>query len=86
MRGEYGFDAQPLEQRCRLCRRDAGGGQPQDRGLEAAFLWVGRAAQIVAPAPDAVNPFGEIDDLEVRGKRADQRFGIARRQRAHQRV
>ncbi len=33
-----------------------------------------------------MNPLGEIDDFEVGGKRADQRFGIARRQAAEQRV
>src|SRR2546426_5460852 len=47
---------------------------------------IARAAQVVAPAADAVNPLGEIDDLEVGGERADQRFGVARRQRAYQRV
>ena len=86
VRGEHGLDPQPLEEGGDLGRRDAGGSEPKGRALETAFLRIARVAQVVAPAADAVNPFGEIDDLEVGGERADQRFGIARRQRAHQRV
>src|SRR6266446_69147 len=86
MRSEHGLDPQPLEQGGDLGRRDAGGSEPKGPALETALLRIARAAQVVAPAADAVNPLGEIDDLEVRGERADQRFGIARRQRAYQRV
>ena len=80
MRREHRLDQHPLEQRDDLRRADARGGQLLSSGREAPFLGIGSPAQIVAPAPDAMNALCEIDDLEVRGERADQRFGIARRQ------
>src|SRR6266511_3564404 len=86
MRGEDRLDPQPLQQRGNLGRRDACRGEPSDGGLEAAFLGIARAAQVVAPAPDAVNPLGEIDDFEVGSERADQRFGTARGQAFQQRM
>ena len=67
-------------------RRQPGVGQLCDRRPQAALLGSRGRAQIVAPSPDAVNALGEIDDFEIRGERADQRFGIAGRQPRHQRV
>ena len=80
MCGEHGLDQQALEQRRDLRWRDARGREPHDHVPQTAFLGIAGAAEIVAPAADAVNPLGEIDDFEVRGERADQRFGITRRQ------
>ncbi len=82
VRGEDRLDAQPLEQRRGLGRCDAGGGEPPGHVGQTALLRIAGAAQIVAAAPDAVNPLGEIDDFEVGGKRPDQRLGIVRRQAA----
>src|SRR5258705_863644 len=86
MRGEDRLDAQPVQQRGELGRRNTGRGETGDGGLEAALLGIARATEVVAPAPDAVNPLGEIDDFEVGGERADQRFGIARGQALQQRM
>jgi len=79
VRREYRLDAKASEQRGGLLRRDAGAGQLRDGCLKTAFLRSGRRAQVVAPPPNAMNPLREIDDLEVRRERSDQRFGVAGR-------
>ena len=86
MRGKYGLDPESLEQSRDLRRCDIRRGQTTRGGLQTAFLRIAGATQIVAAAPDAMNSLGEVDDLEVGGERADECFGIARRQGPHQRV
>ena len=73
VRGEDGLDAQLVEQLDERIGIEAVCLEADERVLESARLVLGVAAQVLAPAADAVNLLGRIHHLEVGREAANDR-------------
>ena len=86
MGGEHRLDVDAFEPLQQLLGAHALRTQPVQRVVQALRLWLAAAGTlVVAAAADAVHPLGDVDHLEIGGKRTHQGFGIGRRQSVQQR-
>jgi len=75
---EHRLETQAAEDGARSACVEAGVAQAAD-GVEEAAGLRRAGAQVVAAAPQAVDAFGQVDDLEVGREGAHQGLGVVRR-------